>query len=570
MNLHNNEYRFNVAPTITAPRSQFLMHQNIRTTFNAGKLIPFYVDCDIMPGDTFKMSGTFVVRQSTPVHPTMDNSFLDIFFFFIPHRLVWEHWKEFWGENTTGAWTQQVTYTIPQIYINNAGNPNTFIKKGDALNYMGIPLISGSNNTGIGLNALPLRAYHETWNEWFRDENVCPPIYIYKGDANRTILHGAPTFGQYSTTGTTITPDCAPVYKYKDYFNSCLPEPQKGGNGAITVPLGTKAPVIGNGVQPILLTADPTTNIEMSMYSDSNGNAKLTKAVGAVGTAVNVQVPTDTNKYIGLSKDPLTSGIVADLSNAVAATINAQRYAFAAQRILEQQARTGTRYTEIIKGFFGVTSPDARQQRPEYLGGKRIPITMNQVAQTSSTDTTSPQGNVSAYSLTVESGHMFHKSFTEHGTLLGLLCVRQEHSYDQGIARQWSRKQILDFYHPQLAFLGEQAVLNKEIYCDGSSTDNQVFGYNERWAELRYKNNINTGAFSTQYAQSLDVWHYGDSYRSLPVLSNAWRKETEAYIDRTLTVTSAAEDQYLMDSRLEMVAVRSCPMWSIPGLMDHF
>ena len=227
-------------------------------------------------------------------------------------------------------------------------------------------------------------------------------------------------------------------------------------------------------------------------------------------------------------------------------------------------------YTEIIRGFFGVTSPDARQQRPEYLGGKRIPINMNQVAQTSSTDSTSPQGNVAAFSLTVDSDRMFTKSFTEHGTILGLFCVRQEHSYDQGINRMWSRKKVLDFYQPQMAFLGEQAVLNKEIYATGTSQDEEVFGYNERWAELRYKPNINTGAFSTQYAQSLDAWHYGDSYSALPVLSDTWRRETKDYIDRTLAVTSATEDQYIMDSRLEMTATRPLPMYSIPGLLDHF
>lgn len=562
----NNEYRFNIAPTVTTPRSTFTMHQNIRTTFNAGLLIPFYVDSDIMPGDTFKIDGTFVVRQSTPIYPTMDNSFLDVFFFFIPHRLVWDHWKEFWGENTTGAWTLTTEYEIPQLEINKTGSTAQVIK-GNSIQYMGIP-IAPMSNSGIKISALPWRAYALTWNEWFRDENVCPPMYINKGD-NLTYCYqdtsASQIWGGAYTSSDNITLTCAPVYKYKDYFNACLPEPQKGE--PVTLPIGTSAPIVLDNYDTNQLSRKSDGGLINSATNPDSRDGISSRTVGTQdGALVN---NTASGVYTPTWLDP-NGTLTADLSNAVAATINAQRYAFAAQRILEQKARTGTRYTEIIKGFFGVTSPDARQQRPEYLGGKRIPISMNQVAQTSSTDNTSPQGNVAAFSLTVDSDRMFTKSFTEHGTILGLLCVRQEHSYDQGINRMWSRKKVLDFYQPQMAFLGEQAVLNKEIYAIGTSQDEEVFGYNERWAELRYKPNINTGAFSTQYAQSLDAWHYGDSYSALPVLSDAWRRETKEYIDRTLAVTSATEDQYIMDSRLEMTATRPVPMYSIPGLLDHF
>lgn len=575
----NNEYRFNLAPTVTTPRSKFLMHQNIRTTFNAGVLVPFYVDSDVMPGDTFKLSGTVVIRQSTPIYPTMDNSFADIFFFRVPYRLVWEHFKEFMGENTTGAWTQQTQYQIPQLSICKSGTSKG-VAKGDSLNYMGIPIMSATTD-GTTISALPLRAYQLTWNDWFRDENFVAPLYVYKGDATHNYNQdNANTWGIYNPNSTNEDSRLAPVYKYKDYFNACLPEPQKGD--PVKIPIGTTAPVdvYGTGEGLRLLT-QPSTGWRLAAAYDNDVDRNylgLTSATGSVGdTITNSQMISGaTNQAVyrimGLSQNPADSGITGsvDLTQAVAATINAQRMAWAAQRILEQSARTGTRYTEIIRGFFGVTSPDARQQRPEYLGGKRVPISMNQVAQTSSTDNTSPQGNVAAYSLTVDSDQYFTTSCTEHSIILGLLCVRQEHSYDQGIARQWSRKDKLDFYWPQMAFLGEQAVLNKEIYATATSTDDQVFGYNERWAELRYKNNINTGAFSTQYAQSLDSWHYGDSYASLPVLSDTWRRETKAYIDRTLAVTSAVEDQYIMDSRWEIEATRPIPMYSIPGLVDHF
>lgn len=578
----NNEYRFGIAPTVTTPRSTFTMHQNIRTTFNAGNLIPFYVDSDIMPGDTFKIDGTFVVRQSTPIYPTMDNSFLDVFFFFIPHRLVWDHWKEFWGENTTGAWTQTTSYQIPQLKIATTSVAKA-IEKGDSLQYMGIPILSQTKD-GLSINALPWRGLALTWNEWFRDENMAPPLNIYKGDNDTYYtddINGNTniSWGNYDTTYTTLVPSsCPPVYKYKDYFNACLPEPQKGD--PITLPIGNYAPLSGlgkaYGTGKTLGITEGTGEYGFGTGGDGTtlvypGNSDVTLPASNTGSKLG------SGHALGLTTDKDKSGIVvdmtgvtADLANAVAATINAQRFAFAAQRILEQKARTGTRYTEIVRGFFGVTSPDARQQRPEYLGGKRIPITMNQVAQTSSTDSTSPQGNVSAFSLTVDSDRMFTKSFTEHGTILGLLCVRQEHSYDQGIARQWSRKDVLDFYTPQQAFLGEQSILNKELYATGTSTDDQVFGFNERWAELRYKPNINTGSFSTQAPQSLDSWHYGDSYSALPVLSDAWRRETKDYIDRTLAVSSAVSDQYLMDSRLELTATRCVPMVSVPGLLDHF
>lgn len=557
----NNEQRFNYAPTVEAPRSTFLMHQNIRTTFNAGQLIPISVDADIMPGDTFKIHGTIVARQTTSIHPTMDNAFIEIFGVFVPHRLVWDHWKEFWGENTTGAWVQTTTYSIPQIEICKTGS-SAKISKGDALQYMGIPILN-QTATGTKINALPWRAYALTWNELFRDENVAAPIYVYKGDNDQIYSTSAVnTWGNYDAS-TPIINTCAPVYKYKDYFNAALPAPQKGN--PITLPIGDSAPVVLNSTTP------SATN-----YSRFISTSTVANGVIAENPSASQQVIGNHAMYIANTAgsigvlDP-NGTLKADLSNAIAATINAQRFAFAAQRILEAASRCGTRYFEILEGIFHVKNPSAaRLQRPELIFHRKIPINMTQVPQTSSTDNTSAQGNVAAFSLTSDSSHLATKSFTEHGTLLLLACVRQEHSYDTGIARQWLRTEKLDFYHPQMAFLGEQPVYNEELFATASATDKQVFGYNERWAELRYKPNINTGAFSTKYAQTLASWHYGDSYNSLPVLSDAWRRETPDFIDRTLAVQSSLEDQFILDSRWEYVATRCLPMYSIPGLLDHF
>lgn len=561
--INNSEYHFGVVPQVEIPRSKFLMHQNIRTTFNAGLLIPFAVDSETMPGDTFKVSGTFVIRQSTPIYPTMDNSFADIFVVRIPHRLVWDHFKEFMGENTTGAWTQQTVYEVPKIELNKTNQ--TTVKKGDILNYMGVPITDGLlNGSGkeIYISALPYRAYVATWNDWFRDENVCPPYYLSKGDTAQYPYHGTANieWGVYNPTAS-FKPTPAPVFKYKDYFNACLPDVQKGT--AVTLPLGTTAEVLPDGKA-----------IQMTGQTDGTGGFTLKKDGDPQDTTLNHIL----GNTVG-QENPLyfanQTGLYADLSNAVSATINAQRMAFATQRILEQAARSGTRYTEITRGFFGVKTSDSRLQRPEILCAKRIPITMTQVAQTSSTDSTSPQGNVAAFSLTVDSNHLCTFSNTEHCTILYLICVRQEHSYDSGLQRQWTKFRKLDWYWPQLAFLGEQPIYNREIYlagynANGNTTDDQVFGYNERWAELRYKPNMNTGAFSTRYANNLAAWHYGDSYASLPVLSFNWRQETKAFIDRTLAVTSEVEDQYIMDCRLDFEATRPLPMFSVPGLLDHF
>lgn len=548
----NSENHFANIPKVKMERSTFTMQQGIRTTFNMGDLIPFYVDLDILPGDTMQYDFTAVIRQSTPIYPTMDNSYLDVYFFAVPWRLVWQRTKEFFGENKNGPWAQTTEYLIPQLTTPEGG-----ALKGTVMDYMGIPI----NKAGIKFSALPVRAYTLTYNEHFRDQNLIAPITEYNDDTDRTADNILGELGGKPFKAA----------KFHDYFTSCLPNAQKGT--AVTTPLGTTAPVAvyGNGMAIGLTNGNGS---YAGMSNNPSNDIQLRACPDAYGSTLpqNNQDNWNNTGNVGLTDDPAKSGIIgmADLSNAVAATVNAQRLAFATQRILEKDARGGTRYNELIQNHFGVTSPDARQQRPEYLGGKRIPITMNQVAQTSSTDSVSPQGNVSAFSLTSDHDRMFTKSFTEHTIILGLCVARQNHSYNQGLARMWSRRRRLDIYWPSLAHLGEQAILNQEIYAQGTDTDYQTFGFQERWAEYRTKMNLNTGAFRTTYAQSLDTWHYGDHYLNLPGLNENWINETKEYLDRTLAVTSALEDQYLMDSIVHIKATRPMPMYSVPGLIDHF
>lgn len=544
------ESHFSNLPTLNIKRSSFKRPSTHKTSWNCSDLIPIYVDSDILPGDSVKMRMAEIVRMQTPIFPVMDNAYMDIYFFFVPHRIVWEHWKEFWGENNLTAWEQQVPYEIPQIEA-----PANGWDEGTIADYMGIP--TGVDD--ISVNHLPFRAYVKCWNDWFRDENLKDPAFI---QSDETTLTGTNS-GTY-VTNAQLGAKPLKVAKYHDYFTSALPAPQKGPS--VNLPLGQVAPIVGtdqiydSGVTYTLDSA--LVGKELFGYRGSsqytnfhrldNGNPQAT------GTAI---------------------GLAADLSNAIGATINQLRQAFAVQAFYEAQSRGGSRYIEFIKNIFGVTSPDGRLQRSEYLGGTRVQINMDQVLQTSSTDAVSPQGNTAAFSCTVNSEEdLFTHSFTEHGTLIGLACIRTDHTYQQGINRMWSRKKWTDFYVPQLANLGEVPILNKELYAQGTSAvdadgniiDDQVFGYQEAWADYRYMPSRVSGEMRSSYAQSLDAWHYADDYNALPTLSSGWIDETEDNVDRTISVQHSTANQFFGDFYFDPIYVRPMPVYSIPAMLNHF
>nr|WNN13323.1 MAG: major capsid protein [Microviridae sp.] len=473
--------------------------------------------------------------MQTPLAPIMDNLYLDTYYFFVPNRLVWEHWKQFNGENTESAWLPQTEYSIPQI----TAPADTGWTVGTIADYFGIP----TGVPGISVNALPFRAYALICNEWFRDQNLCDPLNIPVSDA--TVV------GVNTDTFVTDVAKGGKPYKaakFRDYFTSCLPSPQKGPDVGLS--LSGTFDVVPDGNLPTLVAGSES-------YKMTTFNS---------------------NEYIHLSPMPsitadlnwLDPGLKVDLAGANMITINSLRLAFQLQKLYEKDARGGTRYIEILKAHFGVTSPDSRLQRPEYLGGNRIPINIDQVVQTSGTVTGStPQGNTAAYSLTTDYHSDFTQSFVEHGFVIGLMVARYDHTYQQGLARQWSRKTRFDYYWPVLANIGEQAVLNKEIYCDGSVKDNEVFGYQEAWADYRYKPSLCTGEMRSTYAQSLDVWHLGDDYETLPKLSASWIQEDKSVVDRVLAVTSDKANQLFADIYIKNTTTRPMPLYSIPGLIDH-
>lgn len=553
----NIESRFSKIPSVDIGRSRFDRSSQHKTTGNAGELLPIYVD-EVLPGDTFTMDLSTLCRMSTPIFPTMDNAFLDTYFFYVPSRIVWEHWKEFMGENTDGYWTPTTEYNIPTIEAPAAG-----WDKGSIADYFGIP----TNVNLTGVNALPFRAYALIWNEWFRDQNTMPPVFIPMDDstvdgAKRT---DAELFEQIIVNGYRGGHPL-PVCKYHDYFTSCLPEPQKGP--AVDIPLfGNDLPVT-TGAESHWLSQGPmfasgiSSQFGLMAVADRGGNG-----VGIYST-LDQPTPLDVPSNSGLRPQNL----YVDLDNITYGNINQLRQAFQIQKLYEKDARGGTRYREMLSAHFGVQSPDSRMQVPEYLGGKRIPINIDQVLQTSETTSTSPQGNTAAFSLTTDVSSVFTKSFTEHGYIIGLACVRTDHTYQQGVERFWSRQRRFDFYWPTLANIGEQAVLRKELCATGHNTDEHPFGYQEAWADYRYKPSRVSGAFRSNYAQSLDSWHYADYYEGLDqpyVVQAEWIAETKNNIDRTLAVSSAVEDQFLFDFYFKCICTRPMPMYSVPGLIDH-
>lgn len=560
----NTESHFSLAPHVDISRSRFDRSASLKTSFNAGDVVPFFLE-EVLPGDTFSVDTSKVVRMQTLLTPMMDNVYLDTYYFFVPNRLVWNHWKEFCGENTESAWIPETEYSMPQI----TAPANTGWTVGTLADYFGIP--TGVPN--LSVCALPFRAYALIMNEWFRDQNLQDPLVVPLDDSTVAGVN----------TGTFVT-DVAKggkpfiAAKYHDYFTSALPSPQKGPDVSIPVAEAGNYNVVGNG-KALGLTSDGLSFFSPSIKWSGNSSdfVASTPAFSDVGVATSDASGGTSGKFFGvptaaqLGSNLENSGLIAVASgNAAAATINQLRLAFQIQKYYEQLARGGSRYTEVVRSFFGVTSPDARLQRPEYLGGNRVPINVNQVIQQSGTESTgTPQGTVVGMSQTTDSHSDFTKSFTEHGFVIGVMCARYDHTYQQGLARMWSRKDKFDFYWPVFANIGEQAIKNKEIFAQGSDEDDEVFGYQEAWAEYRYKPNQVTGEMRSQYAQSLDVWHLADDYDTLPSLSDSWIREDKANIDRVLAVTSSVSNQFFADIFVKNYVTRPMPMYSVPGLIDH-
>lgn len=583
--MHNPISPFTYArPNLDISRSRFKRDSDFKTTMSAGLLYPIYCD-EYLPGDTFSMDLSMLLRMSTPIHPVMDDAFIDIYWFSVPNRLVWEHWKEFMGESKSDPYLSDTEYSIPQLY---RGNFDSYVPYKTVMDYMGIP----AGTSPKSFSALPFRAFALIWNEWFRDQNLQNAIDINFGDEDLPYMSDEFMDCDY-VTETARGGVLPPVAKYHDYFTSALRQPQKGD--PVPIPLNGFAPVyaIGNSYIPTTsdLIADGNNRVLLTQSNGSsdgmNGQYDLKLRYGAMIQSMETQNQSaayNSVNFGNLFANLNAIGLADDNGSAALsayATISDLRYAFQIQKLLEADNRGGTRYREIIKAHFGVTSPDQTMQVPELLGGKRIQINMNQVLQTSSTDSTSPQGNTAAYSLTGDLDSAFTKSFTEHGWIIGVACIRTKHTYQQGIDKMFSRRDRYDFYFPELANISEQPIKNKEIYnptYPGITQDDidqsdalaeEVFGFQEAWAEYRYKPSRVAGEFRSTYPRSLDVWHYGDYYTSQPYLSDKWIQETRVNIDRTLAVSSDQADQFIGDFYFKCTCVRPMPVNSIPGLADH-
>ena len=546
----NTESHFSLAPHVDISRSRFDRSASLKTSFNAGDVVPFFLD-EVLPGDTFSVDTSKVVRMQTLLTPMMDNVYLDTYYFFVPNRLVWDHWKEFCGENTESAWIPTTEYTMPQI----TSPADKGWDVGTLADYFGIP----TGVPGLSVSALPFRAYALIMNEWFRDQNLQDPLVVPTDDSTVAGVN----------TGTIVT-DVAKggkpfiAAKYHDYFTSALPSPQKGPDVLIPSATAGEYPVVTRDATAVTGTVPNLRWVYTSGTTPVLTNTGLGTDGSGSYTGAHSQGATDPNHPL------VPANLFALASGGLGATINQLRLAFQVQKFYEQQARGGSRYTEVVRSFFGVTSPDARLQRPEYLGGNRVPINVNQIVQQSGTESSgTPQGTVVGQSLTTDKHSDFTKSFTEHGLIIGVMVARYDHTYQQGLNRLWSRKDKFDFYWPVFANIGEQAIKNKEIFAQGNDKDNEVFGYQEAWAEYRYKPNMVTGEMRSAYAQSLDVWHLADDYKQLPTLSDAWIKEDKSNLDRVLAVASSVSNQFFADIYVKNYCTRPMPMYSVPGLIDH-
>lgn len=554
-NIRVNQSHFAMIPQANIRRSVFDRSHVYKTTFNEGQLIPYFVD-EVIPGDTFTLNPVEFCRLATPVVPFMDNIYIESFFFFVPSRLVYDKWVNLCGEQENPE--DSTDYLVPTVSLT-----------GDMTNklpdYMGIACASGTFNN-VSVNCLPFRSYWLIWNEWFRDENLQKSVKVSKGETN-TVLEpmgqstANPNYGFPS--GVSNWYDPAPRGKRYDYFTGALPWPQKGP--AVDLPLNGNAPIMRS--TDFQLKTGQTLS-DLFHYTPSSGDANYLSSVAVSNSS---HQPMEISpKVVGVNyalKSDDNFPFFADMSSVSSVTINSLRQAFMLQRYYEIDARGGTRYTEKLQAHFGVTNPDARLQRPEFLGSHSSMMTINPVTQTSSTDSTTPQGNLAAYGLNAQRYHAFTKSFSEFGYVIGLINVRADLTYQQGVNKMWLRSDVLDFYWPAFAHLGEQSIQNIEIYCQGNDDDKKVFGYQERYAEYRYKPSLITGQFRSTYKEPLDIWHLSQKFATLPTLSDEFIQDHPP-ISRVVAVPSYPH--FLLDVKFNLKCIRPMPMYGIPGMMGHF
>ena len=556
----NNERHFNQVPQTHTSRTRFNRDQNILTTFDAGKLIPFYVD-EVLPNDTFSVDTAAIIRMTTPKYPVFDDAFIDFYYFFCPDRILWENFRRFMGEADEVPWTPTKTYKVPSIVIRGdaGGAKRAYPDTNSILDYMGVPagiIKKGeTEDAEVKVNALPVRAYVKIWNEFFRDQNVGNPALFLKGDED--VEYKAAGGNESEQTEENLLNSaihggfCLPVNKFHDYFTSCLPYPQRGPE--VTIALTGNAPVKmfdDNGING----ASNPTQIWMSANASYLTQDSAKNSIVALGA---------TEQGGG---DSVSRYIATDLSSIEAATINQLRQAFAVQHYYEALARGGSRYREQVRALFGVSISDKTVQVPEYLGGGRYHVNINQIVQTSGqqAEADTPIGETGAMSVTPINESSFTKSFEEHGFIIGVMCVRHNRSYQQGLERFWSRSDRLDYYFPQFANLGEQPVKKKEIMVTGKATDDETFGYQEAWADYRMKPNRVSGKMRSNAEGTLDFWHYADNYEKVPTLSQEWMTEGKAEIARTLIEQN--EPQFFGAIRVMNKTTRCMPLYSVPGL----
>lgn len=559
----NPAKQFVELPKTSIPRSVFNRSHGYKTAIPVSRLVPFFVD-EVLPGDTFNLKTAMLARLSTPIVPFMDNLYIRTFYFFVPNRLIWEHWEAMNGDQRSGP-TASTDYLVPQIPINN-------LPIGSIGDYMGLPTGIATN---INVSELPLRALSLIWNEWFRDEDLQGAFNI---DNNTGFMY----VGDSGMNSSSVTIDnrlgyfdgCPFVAKFHDYFTSARPWPQKGPG--VEISLGSSVPVDFGDSFGLEVSGTPTYKVgsratvrNLSVINIETSGSVTTTSKNALGFTQTEGADTGNITWVNPGISLNTEGATVDLSQSTPISINDLRQAFQIQKLYERDARGGTRYTEILRSHFGVVSPDARLQRPEYLGGGKSRINVNPVQQTSSTDESSgtPQGNLAAYAVGFDSRHCFTKSFVEHGWIIGLVCVQSDLTYQQGLNRMWCRKARFDYYWPVFAHLGEQAVLNKEIMAQGTDEDDQVFGYQERYAEYRYFPSMITGQLRSTSSTPLDVWHLAEKFENLPKLNSQFIRDATP-IERVVAVTD--EPPIILDAWFDMKCVRPMPVYSTPGLVDHF